>query len=252
MIYEWIPNGGGRNLGDAMGELVVDAIPDFVNHQNDMYFPIGSVIWDEYIRHALQKNLRPVFIGCGWMGKEVNPTLAKQAEFRGVRGPETLSALERAGVFGVRVTGDSAYQALKTLDIAPKSNGKTVFVPHITDAVHCLKNDISLGADTIISPEVNGRFSTIDRIRQISQAEFVIGGAMHACIIAHYFGIPFAPASAYLRNGNDRELSVKWNDWLASLGVQVYSVRSTRNIEDGYQWWTRITDQYDLQPQFDL
>lgn len=252
MIYEWVPNEGGRNLGDAMGEFVVESIPDFVNHQNDLYFPIGSVIADGYIKYAVDKHMTPVFIGCGWMGREINPELAKKAKFQGVRGPETVSALERAGVFGVQVTGDSAYLALKKMDITPKSNGKTVFVPHITDAVYCLKNNVTLGADTVISPEVRGRFNILDTIRRISQAEFVIGGAMHACIIAHYFGIPFAPASAYLRHNNDRELAVKWHDWLASLGVQAYSVRTARNIDDAEVWWTRITDTYDLQPQFDL
>jgi len=252
MIYEWTLISGVRNLGDAMGEFVVEALPDFVNHQNDLYFPIGSVVADDYIQKALEKNLRPVFIGCGWMGKELSPNLMRQAEFRGVRGFDTQSALERAGVFGTRVTGDSAYVALKAMDITPKSNGKTVFVPHISDAAYCLKNNVTLGADTIITPEVRGRFNILDTIKRISQAEFVLGGAMHACIIAHYFGIPFAPISPQLRNNNDRELSVKWNDWLGSLGVQTYSVRSTRNIEDAQTWWTRLINQYDLQPQFDL
>jgi len=252
MIYEWLPDNGIRNLGDAMGELVVDALPNFVEHQNNYYFPIGSVIWDDYIRLALAANAKPVFIGCGWLGKELDPNLVKQAEFRGVRGPETQSALERAGVYGTRVTGDSAYLALKKLNIEPRDMGKTLFVPHIDDSIYCMKNKVTLGADQIVSPEVRGRFQIIDTIKKISQASFVIGGSMHACIIAHYFGIPFAPASAYLRNGNDKNLSIKWNDWLASLGVEAYSVRATRSMVDAETWWTRLTDNYDLQPEFDL
>lgn len=250
MIYEWLPDTGVRNFGDAMGELVIEAIPDFVEHQNNYYFPIGSVIWDGYIEKALEANCTPVFIGCGWLGKELNPDLAKKAVYQGVRGPETRSALERAGVYGTRVIGDSAYIALNKLDIAPRSNGKTLFVPHITDAVHCMKNDLRFGADSIASPEVRGRFSIIEMITKISRAEFVIAGSMHAAITAHHFGIPFAPMSAYLRNGNDRELSIKWNDWLASLGVEAYSVRAVRNIQDAEIWWTRLTENYDLQPQF--
>jgi len=252
MIYEWLPNTGVRNFGDAMGELVIESIPNFVEHQNNYYFPIGSVIGDTYIEKALEANCKPIFIGCGWFGKELNPELAKQAEYRGVRGPETRSALERAGVYGARVVGDSAYVALKKLDISPKSDGKTIFVPHIDDVVYCIKNNVRLGSDQIVSPEVRGRFAIIDIINKISRAEFVLAGSMHAAITAHHFGIPFAPVSAYLRNKNDLDLSVKWNDWLASLGVETYSVRVTRNMQDAETWWTRITDNYDLQPEFDL
>lgn len=254
MIHEWLPdNGNGfRNFGDAMGEIVIDAMPNFVEHQNNLYFPIGSVIWDDYILKAKSRGLKPVFIGCGWLGKELDPKLIRQAEFLGVRGPQTQSALERAGVFGVRVTGDSAYRALKYLGVEPNNNGKSIFVPHVSEVDEALRKKMSLGADSIVTPKVRGKYDTIETIKKISRANFVLAGSMHAAITAHYFGIPFAPASAYTASGNFETLAPKWLDWFASIGVPAYSVRASRSVQDGRIWWDRLTDSYDLQPQFTI
>ena len=252
MIYEWFPTSGFRNFGDAMGEIVIESMPKFVEHQNNMYFPIGSVIEGEYIHKAEGYNLKPVFIGCGWLGKELDPRLMKKAEFIGVRGPQTQSALERAGIFGVQVTGDSAYKALKYLKIEPNNNGKTIFVPHISEFDAITSKKLTLGADQIISPKVRGKFDTIETIKKISRANFVLAGSMHAAITAHYFGIPFAPVSALITTGNFETLAAKWLDWFASIGVPAYSVRAVKNIQDGKIWWNRLTDTYDLQPQFVL
>lgn len=252
MIYEWLPdNGKGfQNFGDAMGEIVIDAMPNFVEHQNNLYFPIGSVIGDDYIKKANYLGLNPVFMGCGWYGKELSPELMRQAEFLGVRGPQTQSALERAGVFSVRVTGDSAYRALKYLDVEPNNNGKSIFVPHVSEIDEVLGKKLALGADTIVTPKVRGRYDTIETIKKISRANFVLAGSMHAAITAHYFGIPFAPASPYTAGGNFETLAPKWLDWFASIGVSAYSVRASRSVRDGQLWWDRLTDSYDLQPQF--
>lgn len=243
MIYEWMPDEEYRNYGDALGEIVVEALTEGLSSEGEslfdnpevLYFPIGSTIDDFFLSGALSLGMMPTFIGCGWRGKELDPNLAKQALYLGCRGPETQKALERAGIPGIPIYGDTAYVALDYLKLMPEKSGQTLLIPHIQSENFDFDGS---GADQLILPKVKVREDIIEIAARIGGADFVLGGAMHACITAHHFGVPFAIYSP------DSESSVdapeKWVDWLLSIGVAQEDIKYCATVEEGKEWHNKI------------
>jgi hypothetical protein len=243
MLYEWMPDEDFRNYGDALGEIVVEALTEGLKSDGEspfdnpevLYFPIGSVVDDSVISGALSLGLVPIFIGCGWRGNELTPELAKQAMYIGCRGPETQKALERAGILGVPIHGDTAYIAFDYLKLMPKKSGETLLVPHIQSENYNLEES---GADYLLSLKVKVREDVIEIASRIGGAEFVLGGALHACITAHAFGVPFAP---YTPNGIESvDVPEKWYDWLLSIGVARKDVEFVSSVERGKEWHKKV------------
>jgi hypothetical protein len=243
MIYEWMPNEDYRNYGDALGEIVIDALTEGLDSgagapfdsPDVLYFPIGSVVDDSVISGTVSLGLVPTFIGCGWRGDELTPELAKQAMYIGCRGPETQKALERAGILGVPIHGDTAYIAFDYLKLMPEKSGETLLIPHIQSDNYNLEES---GADYLLSPKVKVREDIIEVASRIGGAEFVLGGAMHACITAHAFGVPFAP---YTPDGIESvDVPEKWYDWLLSIGVARKDVKFVSSVEEGKEWHKKV------------
>jgi hypothetical protein len=243
MIYEWMPDEDYRNYGDALGEIVIEALTEGLSVDGNnvfdnpevLYFPIGSVVCDEMISGSISLGLMPTFIGCGWRGAELTPELAKQALYLGCRGPETQKALERAGVSKIPVYGDTAYIAFDYLKLMPEKSGETLLIPHIQSDNYNLEES---GADYLLSPKVKVREDIIEVASRIGGAEFVLGGAMHACITAHAFGVPFA---LYTPDGIESvDAPEKWYDWLLSVGVAREDVEFVSSVEEGKKWHDKL------------
>lgn len=234
MIYEWKMNDEVRNFGDSLHELLLPQKQhyEWTFDDKNMHFVLGSVITDQIIRRTLQQGLKPIFHGCGWRGETISPELAAQAEFHGVRGPYTQEALAEAGIDTV-ISGDPAYQ-LPQLVSAGEPNGLAIVVRHILDDTESDPNTIhELKGDAIFRPIVEDRNDIIEFIKKISGARFVLAGAMHAAIVAHAYGVPFALLdSAYI------DCPPKWADWLASInyGSPVF----VHNIIEGREWYNSV------------
>jgi hypothetical protein len=227
MIHEWKPSDGVRNLGDALTEILADIMPFATKEQMEQdaqkkYFLIGSVIDNEIIIDTLLDGYKPVFVGCGWRGQPLSKALIDQCEFIGCRGPITQKVLADVGVF-VDITLDSAYILKDHIDITPNTNNKVLVFPHL------LSSEAS-GSSTIVS----NKSSIIKRIQQIASAKFVLGGAMHSCILAHMYGVPFAP---YVANDFYVDAPTKWKDWLESIGIPQENLRFARTYEEGLAWY---------------
>ena len=242
MIYEWRPSPDYRNYGDALGEIVVEALKNGLSSERDtldnseiMYFPIGSVIQDVYIESTLNLGMTPIFVGCGWDGKELTPELAKQAKYLGCRGPETKAALERAGVSNIPVYGDTAYVALDYLNIAVEKTYSTLLIPHVGSEDYDLK---ASQAEHLMLPRVVTRQDIVDMASCIAGASFILSYAMHACITAHAYRVPFAPYATEENKKNG--LSKKWYDWFASIGVNAPQVELCSTLEEGLDWYERV------------
>lgn len=241
MIYEWKPSPEYRNYGDALGEIVAEALRhglsverDILDNPEIMYFPIGSVIADYYIQPVIDSGMTPVFIGCGWLGKEITPELAQASQYIGCRGPETQAALERAGVSGVQVYGDTAYIAFDYLQLTPNKHHQTVLMPHITAENYNLEGS---GAERLVLPRVETKEDTINMIDVLAGADFVLASAMHGCITAHAYGVPFA---VYEPEGGG-SLSPKWYDWFSSIGIDSSQVTVCSTVEEGRDWYEDIS-----------
>lgn len=227
MIHEWKPSDGIRNFGDALTEIIADIVPfatkeEMENDSNRKYFLIGSVIDNEIIIDTLRDGYKPVFVNCGWRGQPLSKLLVDQCEFVGCRGPITQKALADVGII-VEVTMDSAYMIKDHVKVLPRKTNKVLTFPHL----------LSSEADN--SPTVVYSSSSIlKRIQEIFNARFVLGGAMHSCIIAHMYNVPFAP---YIANDFYVDAPTKWKDWLESIGIPQENLRFARTYEEGLAWY---------------
>jgi len=244
VIYEWRPHKNYRNYGDALGEIVVEALEVdetiLRSSKETAYFPIGSVIDDNHMRPWILRGMTPVYIGCGWYGKEINPKLASRCVFIGARGPDTIAALERAGIEGVNMSGDTAYIAFDYLAVdAPIERTDKLLIPHVLDGRVDIRTDVSdLGLDRVVLPRVISRGDIIKLTRTIAHAEFVLAGAMHVAIAAHAHRTPFAPFSEKFWEGNVSR--VKWEDWLESIGVSREKLKFCSDYEEGIAWYKDV------------
>lgn len=230
MIYEWKLEGKTRNFGDALYELFLpfDVQGEFESDLKTLYFTVGSVICNEVISESLAQGFFPVFLNCGWRGEELDPLLAAQCEFVGARGPNTQAALARVGVT-VEVTLDPAYR-LPALLPKGESNGLAICVRHIKDPSPVTIDTIfEYKADAMFSPVIEDREDLAAFVEKISGARFVLAGSLHAAIVAHAYGVPFA-----LLGGDHIDCPAKWEDWLAS--VNITNIQWVDNVIDGRKW----------------
>lgn len=240
MIYEW-READFRNLGDAFSELIADYIDDndlyrMKSRDNEAHFLIGSHIYNETISYFAKRDYVLYFHGCGWRGEELDSNLLGFCFVKGVRGPETKAALERAKFAdAVEVIGDPAYDLLDKLQIPKNNHGDSLLVPHVVDRNWWMYDAQLIGADRIEEAKVQNRDNTVDKIEQISGASFVLGGAMHACIVADYYGVPFAPFG-----GSWIDCPPKWKDWMESRGYDSSELKFSTTVEEGREWYDRV------------
>jgi hypothetical protein len=189
MIHEWKLDGTTRNFGDALYELLLppDTIDEWEADRNTLHYPIGSVICNDLLKICLNANLKPVFHGCGWRGEKLDPAMVKQAEFHGVRGPNTRKELLRHGI-DTPIVLDPAYK-LPGMYAPGTPNGLAIAVRHIQDKSDYSINTIhELGADAMFSPVVEDQSDMLAFIEKVSGARFVLAGSLHAAIVADAFG----------------------------------------------------------------
>ena len=234
MIYEWKLDGEIRNFGDALHEILVPAKQHYEWYVDTkkMHFILGSVIHNTVIDETLRQGFSPVFHGCGWRGEPLDEELIQKCEFIGVRGPHTQEELARHGIDSV-VTRDPAYQ-LPQLVAPGTPNGLAIVVRHIKDPTETNVNTIfEYKADAIFNAKVEDREDIIGFVEKISGARFVLAGSMHAAIVAHAYGVPFA-----LLNSEYIDCPPKWDDWFASVGLG--SPVFVDNIIDGREWYNSV------------
>lgn len=236
MIFEWRLDGKVRNFGDALNEVLLPANirKQWMDDPERMFFSIGSVICNEVIDETLRMGALPVFVGCGWRGESLDPDLVAKCSFIGARGPHTQAELARHGV-EVQVTGDPAYEIPK-LFVRGEPNALAICIRHIKDPADYNKDSIfELKADALFSPVVETYEDIVEMIQKISGARFVLAGSMHAAIVAHAYGVPFAPfSSGYV------DCPPKWADWFAhqGWGEPVW----VKDVFEGREWYRSIKD----------
>ncbi len=197
-----------------------------------MHFILGSVIDNEVIEETLDLGYKPIFHGCGWRGNPLDYDLLQHCEFIGVRGPYTQQELERHNIQTI-VSLDPAYQLPHIIEPGDP-NGLAMVVRHLKDPTEYTPNTIhELRSDAVFRPSVENKDDIIEFVKKISGARFVLAGAMHAAIVAHAYGVPFA-----LLGGEYVDCPPKWEDWLASInyGSPVF----VTNLKDGREWYNSV------------
>lgn len=234
MIYEWKLDGDTRNYGDALPEVLYPTVmlEELWSDPENMYFLIGSVICNENMRATLDAGFKPVFINCGWRGEELEDSLVAESEFRGARGPHTQAELAKHGI-DVDVTHDPAYE-LPNLYAKGTPNGLAIAIKHIMDESEYSENSIhELKADALFSPVVTDYQDILDFTQKISGARFVLSGSLHGCMVAHAYGVPFAPLLSDVV-----DCPPKWFDWFAAegLGNPVF----VKDVFEGREWYNSL------------
>jgi succinoglycan biosynthesis protein ExoV len=235
MIYEWKLDGETRNFGNALPEVLYPAamLEELHASTENMYFLIGSVICNEIMDETLRSGYTPIFMNCGWRGEGLNDYLVAQCIFEGARGPHTQEELAKHDV-DVEVTHDPAYE-LPSLYAKDAPNGLAIVVRHIKDKAEYSQNTIhELKADALFSPVIQDGQDILDFIQKISGARFVLSGSMHACMVAHAYGVPFAPLlSDYV------DCPEKWFDWFAAegLGNPIF----VNDVVEGRKWHNSLS-----------
>lgn len=240
MIYEWRES-GYRNLGDAFTELIAESIEpqhldEMRNSKKDVHFLVGSHIYNETISFFAKRGYMLHFYACGWRGEEIDPGLLSFCNFYGVRGPKTKSALERAGAKSdIEVKGDPAYGLLNKLNIPKASHQDIVLMPHVVDEGWWFYDVEGIGADRLEEAKVQTKEDVINKIKLISGAKFILSGSMHACMVADYYGVPFAPFG-----GKWIDCPPKWEDWMESRGYNSTHLNFSTSVEEGKEWYARV------------
>jgi hypothetical protein len=235
MIFEW-KSELGRNYGDALTSTLLEYVygetsGSMKNSKKEQYYLIGSVIDNTVIKESLALGLKPVFISCGWRGKPLNQKLIDKIWVISVRGPRTQGELSRLGL-DVPVSGDAAYHVLPFLEIKKTKNNQSLLIPHILDKKFNFKFS---KADLLVSPIVKNKKEILEITSKIASSNFVLGGAMHACIVAHYYGVPFAPYS-----GGRIDCKPKWEDWMESVGLDSSKLKFCSTVEEGVDWYNDV------------
>ncbi|SCW92342.1 glycosyltransferase [Ancylobacter rudongensis] len=214
-ILYWLKGEDTQNFGDFLSEYLVSRL--FFGYRADVsgVHIIGSVMDDMFVPLRAQSGHPVVFWGCGireagGLSREKWPAVEIQA----VRGPLSASELE-LGAFAPQ--GDPAF-LLPALYRPQKLDwlaGKSICVPHFHDK----RDDRTLlaasGCDVVVRPNIeNNEKALTDVIDAIFSADFVLGSAMHACLVAAAYRRPFA----YWR-ADTIDLPFKWQDISQSLNI---------------------------------
>jgi hypothetical protein len=238
-----MPEPGYKNFGDAFTELILEnqeyeVSKAMADSKTECYLLIGSVIYNQTIQEILDSGYTPVFVNCGWRGEALEPKLVARSKFIGCRGPKTRQALLDAGI-DVPVTKDSAYSLLPKIKKLSNPGNHSIVIPHIGDPDLWLYNPEELGATEIISPKLKNAGEVQWLIQHIANAKFVLSGAMHACIVAHFYGVPFAPFKT-----NWVDCPPKWEDWLESIGVPSEKIKFSSTVKAGREWYQDVSSYF--------
>jgi hypothetical protein len=250
-IFEWIPEEGKHNFGDHLMQLIGERIytenewSRIKRDENNKHVFIGSFIQDHNIRKALAECKRVHLVGCGYRGEPVSSEFGNRVSYIGCRGLHTAEKLAESGTV-VPPIGDTAMVLPLLVGRGKSAQGETIFMPHINDENRRNYSPEKIGCNVIIQPTTQNTSDLIDLIKKISSSRFVLAGAMHAAIVAHAYGVPFA---FYQEQGGYLDCPSKWTDWLSSVSKPVIEPCFVSNVRDGYVWWQSIQSQL-FQNQF--
>ncbi len=204
--------------------------------ETHVFFLIGSLICDDILEYASFIGKIPVFVNCGWNGKELTKEKVQDAIFVGCRGEVTRAKLFSLGI-NVRDMVDPIY-GLNIEDYPQEVSGsKTLFTPHISEETSFL-DPLQFGCTDYLSPVIRNKQDIVKIISKIRSADFVLSGSMHIAMLAHVAGVPFALFSSKETQFIDHE--IKWWDWLSVFEISPDEVQFSSDLTSGKHWHSRI------------
>jgi hypothetical protein len=225
---------GMRNYGYAVHEVLLDADQhkDWSEDEDHLFFTRGTVISDASVMYALDYGLTPIFVGCGWDGTTLTPSLMQEALFVGCRGPLTQEELAVCGV-DAPIVHDPLHDLPRMVG-ASQPNGVAMGVIHIYDNLDYSEDDRrDLRSDTLDTPVVKNKRDILELIGRISGARFVLSGSLAVAMTAHAYKVPFAAL-----NTGYIDCETKWEDWFAAEGFG--DLLFVEDVLEGRRWYNKI------------
>lgn len=217
------------NFGDDMNAWFWDdAFPRFREVDPDVtMFGIGSILWGENIAQFPRIRVMGSGTGVGTLPKDMPDNLA----FSWVRGP--LTAKEFGLDADMALTDGAALcPRLDRFAGAVNEDMGPIFVPHrgtIRLPLNWERVAERAGL-TLVSPADE----SVDVIKRIAGASFVLAESLHGAILADAFRKPWVPVA--IAPGFN---FFKWNDWGQSIGVDIEMRHAMKLQKQAYEYVRR-------------
>lgn len=232
------------NFGDFITEVIVGWLGyELVNCQvqapprgEPILIAIGSILEPTLNEVATERTA--VVWGSG-IGKQLQGLQSlRQFDYRAVRGPMTAEALNLPKDITM---GDPALLLPLALPFEQRTDS-VVVVPHLWNSNTMTKYErLKESKATVLCSTWIKRTEFLCLLKTIVTARFVLAGSLHAAILAHAYGVPWA---IYNPPADRLDKPLKWMDWLGYLGIetafelQPFLKRSmVTNHEEGMAWW---------------
>jgi tetratricopeptide (TPR) repeat protein len=237
-VLYWAPTPETRNFGDYISDLFLEKVLVSPRIRASRYRFVGSIIDNDNIERDLQAvedGGDIAYWGCGARDAiPIREDLRRRCRFHGVRGPLTRELLRLPDDTPL---GDPGL-LLPLIHSAPPPEarrGGSICAPHIFEPMSDEALLKSTGVDRIVRPEIAPSLAALDQLLdEIIGADFVLAGAMHAAIVAHAYGVPFA-----FYDGGHLDIPFKWRDFAASIGAPVAFID---NLKDGRAVWADLIE----------
>lgn len=220
LVY-WTRDCRIKNLGDYLVHIMFTLCDVKLTNDPPAYFCVGSSLDKE---HWVAEQPKVIW-GAGAKSRITVPQLLAHDTVLTVRGPLTAEWM------GLDVPlGDPAL----LLPFIHQPEKKDVGV---VGAVNFYNQDLIeyIEGDTKVSMKVLF-YKWRPTVSAIANAEFVLCDSLHASILAHAYGRPWAP-----HKFEDRYVPHigRWLDWFAYLGLEEDACQFSSTVNDGRQWWEK-------------
>lgn len=187
----------------------------------------GCSMIDDY---WLSKPGPPIHLwGTGYWGAPIDPSTLARVTFHAVRGPLTRDLL---GLSPEIPLGDPSVLLplfFPRTDHAPRSG--RFYVPHFFARFPSRAELRRIGVDSALDTRVTKR-TWWELLRRLESAEFILTDSLHAAIVAHSYGTPWALCS---RPHQLLDKPIKWQDWFAYLDIE--GTPAVTTLSEGLSWW---------------
>ncbi|WP_336127223.1 hypothetical protein [Mesoflavibacter sp. CH_XMU1422-2] len=196
------------NFGDDLNPWLWEKLlGDFTQYKDIDFVGVGSIL-DERIKSEKTK----VVFGSGIRDFDLNIEDFAPIDIRFVRGPISSK------ITGAKYISDSAY----ALRLLPKQDYikkyKISFIPYFRHVNHFnWKMFEKITGIHVILPTM-----PIDKvIEEIQSSKNILSAAMHGCILADAYRIPWMRVK-FSKHGSESSLTseIKWDDWLKSVKIK--------------------------------
>jgi hypothetical protein len=249
-ICEWMPEEAKHNFGDYLMQLIGERVykseewKKIQENKKYRFVLLGSFICNHTINQIIESGKVPVLVGCGYRGELLSARNIGRTIFLGCRGKDTKQALHSQGV-EVEDIGDPAVILPALFPYRGPPSRDRIFMPHINDPDRYLVSASEVGCNRVIQPEIIDKRDLIRVVNRISRSRFVFAGAMHAAVVAHAYGVPFA---FYAAKGGYIDCPPKWNDWLSSISSRKIEAKFFSSASEGVLWYEQ-NRKYMLRPR---